>query len=454
MYALTELFLYKFVFIVELLVSMHLFSFRTKKKNKYILRLVLGVMVCLALGYAYPVASFSAWYSSLMFFVLFFICAASLWFIYDLPVKLIFFLSVSAYTAQHFAHELYSLIANAAQLVTSSTMGMYGSEPIDFSFSSPKWWFAILVYIEVYFFSYWLLYKLFGKKINREDVRINNFSIAVIAALILVVDIVMNAITVYIPEGYSRTYTFLTCIYNLICCMLILYIQVSMCLQRKLERELETVSLLLHQSEEQFRQSNENINLLNMKCHDLKHQIREYAGRRGLEEEYIKELENVVNIYDSPVKTGNGALDLILTEKSLLCRKNEICLTCLADCSRLGFISDTDLYSLFGNIIDNAMEAVIKITEKGKRGINVIVKNVNSFISIEVDNYYTGELKLDDEGLPVTTKVDKNYHGYGLKSVSMIIDKYGGDLKISVDKEIFSLSILFPVANSEAAKTA
>lgn len=187
------------------------------------------------------------------------------------------------------------------------------------------------------------------------------------------------------------------------------------------------------------------IMLLNLKCHDLKHQIREYTQKRTMDEEYIKDLENIVNIYDSPVKTGNEALDLILTEKSLLCRKNNITLTCFADCSRLGFISNADLYALFGNIVDNAMEAVTKIEDEAKREISITVKNVNSFISIEVENYYSGEMQLDETGMPVTTKKNKNYHGYGLKSVSVIVEKYGGDLKISVDSHIFSLYILFPV---------
>ena len=443
MYQFTELFLYKFIFIAELLIVMHLYSFRMKKRGKYALRVAAGAVVCLALGYAYPVASFSAWYASLMFLVLFFICAASLAFIYDIPAKQVFFLAVAAYTTQHFAHELYSLIATASELALEPTLGMYGDEVFTFDFTSLRSWFSALVYVEVYLASYWVLYKLLGKKINREDVRINNFSIAVIAALILVVDIVMNAVTVYIPEGYNRTYVVLSCIYNLICCMLILYIQVSMCVQKKLERELETVSLLLHQSEEQYRQSNENIMLLNLKCHDLKHQIREYTQKRTIDEEYIKDLENIVNIYDSPVKTGNAALDLILTEKSLSCRKNRISLTCLADCSRLGFITDADLYGLFGNLIDNAVEAVMKTEDEGKREISINVRNVNSFISIEVENYFSGEVLLDDSGLPVTTKKDKNYHGFGLKSVSRIVEKYGGDLKISAENGIFSVYILF-----------
>lgn len=443
MYQFTELFIYKFIFIAELLIIMHLYSFRMKKRSYYLLRVAAGAVICLGLGYAYPVASFSAWYASLMFLVLFFICMASLAFIYDIPVKQVFFLAVAAYTTQHFAHELYSLIATASRLAIDPTLGMYGEEILTFDFSSLRAWFSVLVYIEVYFFSYWVLYKVFGRKINREDIQINNFSIAVISALILLVDIVMNAVTVYISEGYNLTYAVLSCIYNLICCTLILYIQVSMCIQKKLERELETVSLLLHQSEEQYRQSNENITLLNLKCHDLKHQIREYTQKRTIDEEYIKDLENIVNIYDSPVKTGNAALDLILTEKSLSCRKNRISLTCLADCSRLKFISEADLYGLFGNVIDNAMEAVMKIEDEGKREISITVRNINSFISIEVENYFAGEVILGDSGLPVTTKKDKNYHGFGLKSVSRIVEKYNGDLKVSAENGVFSVYILF-----------
>ena len=171
MYKLTELFLYKFVFIAELLIAMHMYSFRMKKRNKYVLRVILGSLLCMALGYAYPVASFSAWYASLMFFVLFFFCSVSLFFIYDIPVKQVFFLAVASYTTQHFAHELYSLIATTTTLALDSTLGMYGDEMFSFDFSDIRAWFSVLVYIEVYFASYWALYKIFGKKINRDDME-------------------------------------------------------------------------------------------------------------------------------------------------------------------------------------------------------------------------------------------------------------------------------------------
>lgn len=442
MYELSELFVYKIIFMLELLIAMHLFAFRMKKRNHYVIRIIIGTILCILISLAFPLISYSSWYTSIMFLILFSLSMISMKFIYDVPFKTIFFFSVASYTSQHFAHEAYALLANITSLASSATMGMYGDTLFEIDLTSASTWFTILLYLETYLLSYWILYKVFGKKINQENVIISNFSIAIISAAILLVDIVLNAVTVYIENGYNKTYVFIESIYNLICCLLILYIQVSMCIQRQLEKDVDTLSVLLHQSEEQYKQSNENIKLLNLKCHDLKHQVREYTEKRSIDSQYIDDLVSLINIYDSSVKTGNEALDLILTEKSLLCHKNQINITCLADCSKLGFVSNSDLYSLFGNIIDNAIEAVTKLTDHHKREINLVVKNVNNFVSIDIENYYQGKIELDSDGLPKTTKDNENYHGFGLKSVLMIVNKYNGDLHINVDNSIFSLSIL------------
>lgn len=80
-----------------------------------------------------------------------------------------------------------------------------------------------------------------------------------------------------------------------------------------------------------------------------------------------------------------------------------------------------------------------------KRYISLIVKNINSFISISVDNYYDGYIVLGENGLPLTTKKDKDYHGFGMKSIQLVVNKYDGDLNVNVANNVFSLSIIFPV---------
>lgn len=445
MYELTELFLYKFVFILEILVSMHLFSFRRRKKKHFAFRVIASTVGCLGMGFLYPIATYSPLYSSAMFLTLFAICVVSMLFIYDMPAKEIVFLSVLAYTTQHFAHEVYTLLANSVGFVIDSTMGMYGDSTVDLTNVSRESMIVMLVYLDIYLVSYWLIYKVFARKINQHDIRISNLSMAGVTALILLVEILLNSFTIYVPDGFSPNYTIILALYNMICCILILYLQVNLCIKNNMENELEITSMLLYQAKQQYKQTEENIKLMNLKCHDLKHQIKNYAEEKKISNEYIKEIQSIVNIYDSPVKTGNETLDLILTEKNLWCQMNGITLNCFADCSKLEFMNVTDLYSFFGNIMENAIDAVLRIEKNDKRVINMVVKNVGNFVSIQVENYYEGEIIFGKNGLPVTTKDDNNYHGYGMESIRMIVAKYDGDINLKVENSTFHISVIFPL---------
>ncbi len=447
MYILSELFFYKIIFVIEILIAMHLFSFKQIKKNHYVIKLIASIIICLGLALAFPIPQnlYNTFYTSFMFLVLFIICTISLGFVYEIPFRIIFFISITAYTMQHFAHESFSLIVSIFNMAISPTLGFYGSNIVDFSKFDLKTLFYAFIYLDVYLLTYWVTYSILGKKINKKELIIENYYMLIISGVVLLVDIILNAVIVYINDNYNKAYTIVSCIYNLLCCSMVLYIQFSLATNKHLKSELQTTMQLLKQAEDQYKSSKENVDIINLKCHDLKHQLTEYAKNGKLDSELLGELENVINIYDSTIKTGNEALDLILSEKSLICQKKDIKLTCLADCSKLNFINKTDLYSLFGNLIDNAMEAVYKIQDVDKRHINLVVKNVNSFVSISIDNYYEGNIVLLDNGLPKTTKEDKDYHGYGMKSIQLIVNKYDGDLNISLDNNVFSLFIMFPI---------
>ena len=73
-----------------------------------------------------------------------------------------------------------------------------------------------------------------------------------------------------------------------------------------------------------------------------------------------------MQIYSAIVRTGNEILDTILTEKSLICENSGIHISCVADGSLLAFMNPVDLYTLFGNALDNAIEAVRKLESKEK----------------------------------------------------------------------------------------
>ena len=199
---------------------------------------------------------------------------------------------------------------------------------------------------------------------------------------------------------------------------------------------------------EQYELTRENIALINQKCHDLKHQIR--ALRNATKEElehYLEEIEGQVQIYDAIVKTGNEVLDTILTEKSLYCKERGISVSCVADGSQMSFINMADLYAILGNAMDNAIEAVQKFENPEQRQIDVIIYRKQQFLAINVINPIPEKLMYEDH-LPVTTKGDRDYHGFGLKSIKYILKKYDGFMTIQDEDGMFSLMLLIPIPAS------
>ena len=152
-----------------------------------------------------------------------------------------------------------------------------------------------------------------------------------------------------------------------------------------------------------------------------------------------------ISAYEAQNKTGNRVLDAILTAKSLQCQREEITLTCVADGGALDFMHPMDLSALFGNALDNAMEGVKKLSNPDKRLIHLSVARQKGFLRIRVENCYEGELDLK-AGVPASTKQDKRYHGFGLKSIQATAAKYGGSMTIGSKDGWFELRILFPLS--------
>lgn len=200
---------------------------------------------------------------------------------------------------------------------------------------------------------------------------------------------------------------------------------------------------MLYQQKQQMKLSRETIDLINIKCHDIKNQIASIGNH--ISEEELAELNRAISIYDTAFKSGNEALDVLLMEKFMQCENKKIRLDCMMEGELLSFMKQSDIYSLFGNAIDNAIEAVDKLTDEEKRCINIRVKESRGMLMIHFENYHMGVVSFDD-GLPETTKKDKRYHGFGMKSIRMITEKYHGYLSAGSKDGIFSLNILLPIA--------
>lgn len=229
-------------------------------------------------------------------------------------------------------------------------------------------------------------------------------------------------------------------------CVTILYLQNTMFKKSTMKQELDTLNQLWHQQKEQYELSKETITLINHKCHDLKHQISAMRAITSPEEreKYLREVEDSVQIYDAMVQTGNEVLDTVLTEKSLFCAANNIKINCIVDGHRMNIFEPVDLYTIFGNALDNAIESVRQLEQQEMRMIDVLVYVRQQFLMINIMNPIGKQLEFEGE-LPVSTKVKNGYHGFGLKSIRHLIKKYNGFMKIDTEQQIFSLKLLIPL---------
>lgn len=233
--------------------------------------------------------------------------------------------------------------------------------------------------------------------------------------------------------------------------IIILYSQREHKLAVKSKMELNAMENLLNKQYEQYHVSQESIDIINQKYHDLKNQIIAIRAEKDSDtrEKYLEDLENSIKHYEAQYKTGNKVLDTILTSKLITCLDNDINVTCIADGKILDFIPTMDLCSIFGNALDNAIESVLKIDDVEKRLIKIAIYRQNELLLIRIENFYLNPLQVY-YGNFMTTKQDTRYHGYGLKSIKSIVEKYDGSVSIKTDNNWFRLVILIPLPHVHA----
>ena len=105
-----------------------------------------------------------------------------------------------------------------------------------------------------------------------------------------------------------------------------------------------------------------------------------------------------------------------------------------------------DIYSFFGNALDNALEAIGALPDDAMRSISLLVRRQAGMASIHMENFCAPEAHLDFEGgLPQTTKSDRMSHGFGTRSMRATAARYGGTIVFSNDGGTFCLDVLLPL---------
>ena len=225
-------------------------------------------------------------------------------------------------------------------------------------------------------------------------------------------------------------------LFSIVCCILVILLINQTLEKDSLKQKVEYLQHTIRASQRQYEISRDTINMINIKCHDIKYKLDNLNGSN------FEDLKEMIAIYDCKIETGNDLLDVLFTEKSLYCEQNNINFSVMIDGEKLSFMEDGDLYCLFGNLTDNALEAVAKIPNEEKRIINITVKVIDGMLIIQEYNYFVGNVNFDSDGLPITIKEDKNYHGFGVQSIKLLVEKYDGVFTTYVSDDVFHLNIL------------
>lgn len=210
--------------------------------------------------------------------------------------------------------------------------------------------------------------------------------------------------------------------------------------------EAMQMQTLLKMQYANYETSRESMDLVNRKYHDLKHQIALLRTETGEEkQQLLDQMVKEIQEYETVNRTGNEVLDAIISAKSRQCLKEGMKLTVVADGAALNFMNAMDISSMFGNILDNAIEAVRKVENTEKKRIHLTVSRKKGFLHITCENHFIGTLQIKN-GLPMTSKRDNYYHGFGIKSIQKTAEKYNGSVTIRVEEDCFNLRVLIPLS--------
>ena len=212
---------------------------------------------------------------------------------------------------------------------------------------------------------------------------------------------------------------------------------------RELEKENEFKIDKMQRQFEYYQDKQKDEERIQSIYHDMKNHLLVLEGKESTSEtkKMVKEIRKQIEDYEDYIHTGNDFLDIIIKDKVKLAKENNIDLTVMIDFSDIDTIEALDISTIFGNGIDNAIEAVEKLPEE-KRVILIKAGKINDFISIVMENNYDEKVVSKNNK---TTKKDTFLHGFGISNIRNATEKYGGTCTITKDKGKFVLKVLIPI---------
>lgn len=181
--------------------------------------------------------------------------------------------------------------------------------------------------------------------------------------------------------------------------------------------------------------------------HDYKNQLialRSYLDTNDIESAklYLKNSSEHITRLDI-FNTGNNVLDALLDDKNRKAHEHNTEIKFSGNMFPSS-IDDADLCIIFGNAIDNAIEACEKIKTDNRKIISIIINQKKHLLSILISNPVSESPEIENNMI-ITSKKDTSNHGFGLYSINQTVKKYDGNYDISCMDNIFLLKICLSI---------
>lgn len=295
-------------FPAELLVSEVIFLVRKPRRDYFVMRLAVSITAYFFLAYFWML--FTAWLPRVSLFpvISMYLGYAALTAVpilccFEIRRLELLFVIVEGYATQHMCFALLRIIL----YMTKHSLEVQGVSRVITQY---------LVYI-LWSAAVYLLF--IRKNQDKEDFRTEDIRIAVFALILALAAIVFSVFYSYWEETPNIYNCVLCPAYGFLCCAMVLMMEYHVLRENLMKREQEMMEEMLQMAGGQQQSTRSAIDIINIKCHDLKHQIKALAKMEDADarSEYLQEVQRAVSIYDATYHTGCKALDYILREKAL-----------------------------------------------------------------------------------------------------------------------------------------
>lgn len=400
--------------------------------------LVLAYLFGLLLNYLtrvifFNIPSWGTFFMILFFFVTIFIGTLFVYATFKVNWREAIFIGIVAYT---FRHMVYLL----GRFVETYLTTIYFSQSQYTRFAAYH-----ITHICLYILASPALYFLHYIIRKNPSIVVTSWQSLIFATVALMFDDISNLYILRRSQVGDTAYI-VAILGNFFACLLLIMLMFGFLNNSKLQQEAAVLKKLRAEEASQYQISQETIDSINRKTHDIRHQIRDLAKRNGsVSPEEIASLEEATRIYDTRLSTGNHTIDVILQDKALIAKNHGIIFHCIVEGTSLLFLKSSDAYSFLGNILDNAIEPTSKVDPK-KRYITLKIRSVAGGCSVYEENPYVGTISFKN-GLPQTDNEDKSIHGYGMKSIQYVVDSYQGTMMIETKNQVFVFQAFFPLTD-------